>query len=371
MKRVLVVCLLVICTLILESSGNGCIAGSQWKQRAEQSMSLFMQSFWDSQTNYLFKYYPNNYDDTQSQYWNFAVAYDVLVTAASFLDLNQYQPYISKFFAGQNSIGWDREYYDDLNWMCMALLNAHNLTRSSEYLNKAETLFHKVMAAWDTTCCGSTPGGIWWDTLHESKAAASNAGPAATAVLLYQATGNSSYLHFGLKVYYFWRENMVNSSTGEVGDHISAPNGQKVYWSFTYNQGLMIGAGIYLYEATKDQTYLNDASLVATFLCKSQVTASGQVLTDNCGYGFDCPQFKGIGYKFLSMLYKNYFPSNSLFKAVLLNSVNSLWNNARTPEGFFGTHWAGPAPDPELPYVVSTPENSCAMQALLYACTIQ
>ena len=103
-----------------------------------------------------------------------------------------------------------------------------------------------VQHQWDTTCCGSQPGGIWWDSAHSQKATASNGGPIIANVMLYQLTQNSSYLDFAVKVYDYWSSTMVNTQTHEVADHIDT-HGVITYWQFTYNNGLMVGAGAFLF----------------------------------------------------------------------------------------------------------------------------
>src|SRR5690349_20030863 len=116
--------------------------------------------------------------------------------------------------------------------------------------------------AWDTTCCGSTPGGDWWDTAHTQKATAANAGPVIAAALLYQLTGCTRCLSFAQEVYNFWWRVLVSNSTHQVADHMDT-KGQLTWWRFTYNEGLMIGAGLYLWRVTGNETYLKQSYLIA------------------------------------------------------------------------------------------------------------
>ena len=71
---------------------------------------------------------------------------------------------------------------------------------------------------------------------HTSKATVSNFGPVITAAELYKRTGDAVYLAFAEKTFAFWWANMVNGTTGQVADHMNAPAGDVVWWSFTYNQ---------------------------------------------------------------------------------------------------------------------------------------
>ena len=68
--------------------------------------------------------------------------------------------------------------------MALALIRAHALTGTQKYLDRATSLYADIKAAWNTTCCGPTPGGLWWDRPHTQKATAANAGAVITAMRL-------------------------------------------------------------------------------------------------------------------------------------------------------------------------------------------
>jgi rhamnogalacturonyl hydrolase YesR len=228
--------------------------------------------------------------------------------------------------------------------MILALIHAFDLTGDSKYLNQAKTLYADVQTGWDTTCCGSTPGGVWWDKAHTQKATAANAGAALTGAILYQHTGDASYLAFAQQVYSFWRSNMVNPATFQVCDHF-LPDGTKVWWKFTYNEGLMIGASVELYNATSNVTYLTTAHNIAGFMINNEVTptAYGNVLYDgsNSGCGGDCHEFKGPAYRYLMRLYAK-DTSKVQYYNVLKASADAIWNLARNTNTTFSVNWAGP-----------------------------
>jgi hypothetical protein len=123
------------------------------------------------------------------------------------------------------------------------------------------------------------------------------------------------YSAFAEKVYHYWLEHMVNPSTYQVADHLTTSGGQ-VWWKFTYNgsalpklprsssqlptnndspstivlrvacrvlcvvcshvvcciqreEGLMIGASVYMHAATQNATYLSIAQRIASFVLVS------------------------------------------------------------------------------------------------------
>jgi hypothetical protein len=166
-----------------------------------------------------------------------------------------------------------------------------------------------------------------------------------TGVRLAARTGDMQYLDFAKKVYAYWRANMVDPSSFEVYDHID-PTGTITKYKFTYNEGLMIGAAVALYGATKDPAFLVDAEHVAARMLAAETvsTTFGKVLFDgtNGGCGGDCQQFKGIGYRYLMSLY-DIDKAHIEYGAALRASAEAIWALARDPANLFATDWAGPA----------------------------
>jgi hypothetical protein len=282
---------------------------------------------------------------TLAGYWIFAQTFDALLDGVERTGGEHYTGLVETFYESQKAIGFTRSFYDDENWMTLALMRAYDLTGDATYLTEATTLYADIMAGWDTTCCGATPGGIWWDKPHTQKATASNAGPVIAGVRLSERTNDASYLAFAKQVYAFWTANMIDPSTHEVIDHIDA-NGTLVRYKFTYNEGLVLGASAELYRVTQDPTYTTLASGVEGFMLASETksTPAGTVLSDgtNAGCTGDCAQFKGIGYRYLASLYAQTHDPSAL--ALLDSSGGAIWQLARDPASTrFATDWAGPS----------------------------
>ena len=83
-------------------------------------------------------------------------------------------------------------------------------------------------------------------------------GPGAELGLhLYRLTRKSYYLDWAKRMYEWTRTHML-APNGLYWDHIDlAGTIEKTQWS--YNQGVMIGAGVLLYRATGRRTYLDQA----------------------------------------------------------------------------------------------------------------
>eukprot|EP01118_Nematostelium_gracile_P019554 TRINITY_DN9099_c0_g1_i1.p1 TRINITY_DN9099_c0_g1~~TRINITY_DN9099_c0_g1_i1.p1 ORF type:complete len:361 (+),score=75.97 TRINITY_DN9099_c0_g1_i1:3-1085(+) len=333
---------------------------------AELATQAFLNHFWTG--NYLNNTFPSN--GKLTAYWTFAQGFDAVLDAAE--RDPKYIPLIREFFEGQNPV-WIDGWYDDENWMAMALLRGSDLlkevnsTVSHELLKHAILLWDDIYAGWDTTCCGSKHGGIWWDKAHTSKATASNAGPIILSSRLYSRSNNDTkYLNFAIQVFDFWWENMVLSN-GHVCDNRGANGQVNCVWKFTYNEGLMIGATTELFKVTGDASYLEKAKLVIHFLMTNQTTPSayGDVLFDGSGCGGDCMEFKGPAFRYLTDYYL--VSQDDSVLAFLQSNVEALWNLARRHEDtMFAINWAGPAPSIKE-VIVQGQQNVAVMALNLYA----
>jgi predicted alpha-1,6-mannanase (GH76 family) len=325
--------------------------------RADAALQSLLLHYWSQGERYLRANSPD--DGHLTGYWTFAQGFDAVLDGVERTGGQAYGGLIETFYDAQERRGWSSAFYDDENWMVLALIRAHDLTGDPKYLATARALFADIEGGWDTSCCGTRPGGIWWNKGHDQKATASNAGPVIAAVRLGERTHDATYLDFAVRVYSYWWDNMVNHSTNQVIDHIGA-DGVKVPWRFTYNEGLMIGASMELYRVTGDPPYLDHAVSVTSYVRAQELihTSLGNVLHDgaNDACGGDCHQFKGIAYRYL-MLFNQ---TRKTMVDVLSASAAAVWDLARSPENdLFSVSWAGPPMSSH-----SLPQDTSALMAL-------
>lgn len=305
-------------------------------QRADRALEALMVHYWAQLR------------DTDT-YWTYAHDWDVVLDGAERRGTNAFSGTIRMFFESRDARGWDREYYDDLAWMVLTLLRAYDASGDNTYLNRARSLFADIMKGWDETCCGSgtAKGGIWWRKQKDGKVTASNAGPVVAAARLFERTNDATYLAFARKTYDFWAKNMVDPTTGHVFDNISSKGELNTAWSFTYNEGLMIGAAVALARAEQDPTRLGLAHKMASYMLAKETRATplGTIISDGpCGSkaGDDGELFKGIAVRYLAELYL-VDPSHTEYKDVILRSAMAAWTYARDPEsGLISCDWAAP-----------------------------
>lgn len=320
----------------------GCDAAAA-HANADRALAAALVSFWNGDQQYLNAVFPDKGNLTG--YWTYAQVFDALLDGVERTGGTRYRGWVRAFYEGRAARGWLVDYYDDEAWMTMALMRAFDLTHEQRYLDTAETIFADIMKQWDTTCCGSHLGGIWWDKKKTQKATASNAGPALAGVRLAQRAGKSTYLDFAKKTYAFWMSDMVEASTFAIYDHLS-PNGERAPGALTYNHGLMIGAALELNLATKEAHYLAEAHSFAGYMVSkaTRPSSAGPVLYDGSPCTGDCAAWKGIGYRYLALLFQH-DPSHADYRTLLGNDANAVWTLARNPSNdLFSSIWSGPAP---------------------------
>lgn len=317
--------------------------------------------------NYLLKYWDGNYIRNTGE-WTYIHGMDAVIDGAERTRKQKYYGLIETFYQAQDSRhGWLNDYYDDENWFVLTLIHAYEVTGEQKYLTKAEEIFKDIQeTSWDDSCCGDVKGGLWWNKQHTQKATAANAGAVISALKLYEHTKKETYKSFGKQVYDFWWTNMVDTTTYQVGDHIK-PDGTKVWWKFSYNEGLMIGASLEMYKAFSKTSYLSKARKIADFMINHETvpTPYGNVLSDGNANqcGGDCHQFKGPAYRYLMQLYR-LDKNKKVYYRVLKASVEAFWNLARTSDNSVSVNWAGPV---EPTAINDRTQNAAAQAMSLFA----
>lgn len=311
------------------------LSPSEAQGRADLATTRLIQRFWSH--DYLEEGFPN--DGKNAGYWIYAQAFDAVLDGVERTHGAKFKGDVARFFDAQARRGFRRDFFDDENWMALALIRAHDLTGERRYLDKAEELVADIMqTGWEDG------KGIWWDRAHSSRATASNFGPVIAATRLFTRTHHAEYRTFAMKAYGFWYAHMVDRTTHQVADH-EQRDGKVLWWKFTYNEGLAIGASTALYGITQDSRYLDHAEGFAAFMISHEVTVTrfGDVLFDGAGCSGDCDAFKGIGYRYLLGLYE-IDRTHTEYAKVLQASADAVWGIARSPKSTtFSSDWAGPS----------------------------
>lgn len=304
--------------------------------RADAATAALVNRFYDHGSHYFRDADPS--DGKLAGYWIEAQAYDAVLDAAQRTGGKEFHAWIEAGYQAQDARGWSRDFFDDENWMALALVRAYDVTKNQKYLARAEDLFA------DIDQNGRTSTGVWWNRAHTQKATASNFGPAILAARLEERTGKASYGTAARQIYAYWYSTMVNHTTFQVADHRNG-DGSVDWTKWTYDTGLAIGASIELWKITGNHGYLDHAYQFGSYLIHHQVASSnyGPILDDGKCSG-DCHAFKGIAFRFLMKLW-TLDKSQTQLHDVLKASVRAIWYDARnTKLDVFAPDWNGGAP---------------------------
>jgi hypothetical protein len=229
-------------------------------------------------------------------------------------------------------------YYDDNAWVGLNLVHAYQVTSDTTYLTMAQDEFNFVVTGWDTNSADGCPGGIYWeDVAGSQRNATANAANAELGAELDLLTHDTTDLAWAQYIY-GWTVDCLGTSSGLYDDHVE-PNGTVDATIWSYNQGVMVGAGVLLNKATGTASYLTQAEQTAN--AAVAYFGSGSVL-DNQGTAFDAIYFRDL---FLL----NQVAPNTSYVAEATSFGATMWSQ-RQSTGLFNPQYGvnGTAPMVEL-----------------------
>jgi predicted alpha-1,6-mannanase (GH76 family) len=272
-----------------------------FKALADSIQNATYTSFLSSNGKYFIQ---NNSGITNFNYWWNAHALDVLVDAYIRTGDTKYKSRMTALVNGikdTNGGTYLNDYYDDMEWLGLSSLRAYHATNDVTFLDLSKLLWSDIKTGLNT----NQGGGIAWrKTQLDYKNTPANAPAIILACRLYAIEQNSADLQLAKDVYTWLKNTLVDPSTGLAWDGINrTQNGQIDKWMFTYNQGVWIGAGLELYRATNEQSYLNDAIKAADYVINDvQFFPNGIMKAEGNGDG---GLFKGILVRYLTVLSKD------------------------------------------------------------------
>ena len=212
------------------------------------------------------------------------------------------------------------KYYDDNEWVGLALLRRWQFTHSPSLLARAETVFNLVSSGWDPDQEHPCPGGVLFNNSPKNtdRNAVTNGPGALFGSELYAATGRLDYLLWSIQMYE-WVRNCLAGPDGLYLDHISF-DGQIDETTWSYNQGTMIGAGVVLYRVTGDRTYLTQATQLAGAALRR--FSGGGLLTA------DRPFFLAIYFE--NLLTLDATRRDGRYRAAMQAFADAAWNKLRS-----------------------------------------
>lgn len=240
-----------------------------------------------------------------------------------------YQSYIT-------SAGKSDRYYDDNVWLALDFCESYMLTHNPEYLKKSVETWQFILSGWDE----QLGGGIYWcEQKKQSKNTCSNAPASVLAFKLFEATKDSAYFNWGLRIYN-WTKTTLQDSTDYLYFDNKNLSGKISRSKYTYNSGQMLQASAMIYKLTGNKAYLEEAQYIA----KSAINHFTEEFTTAGGKKIRL--FKNTGNWFNAILFRGYaelyqLNGNTQYISIFRDNMDQLWNHVRDKNGIFSKDWKG------------------------------
>lgn len=310
-----------------------------WAARADSAQAALRQNFWSPAGHY---YLRDNGGRADFNYWWQAHGLDVLLDGYQRTRNADYLTQMKELQAGmkaQNKDTYLNEYYDDMEWQALACLRAFELTKDADYKATAQLLWADIKLGWNE----EQGGGIAWrKTQRGFKNTPANAPAAILAARFYLLDHHPDDLAWAQKIYQWERKTLVDPASGQVWDGINGKgDGQLEKKTYTYCQGVYLGAGLDLYRATRQAAYLQDATRTANSVLSDGQLAPGGILRNE--NGGDGGLFKGILVRYLALLATEpgvRAADRASYISFLRRNGESLSKSAtRRPQYLFNSSW--------------------------------
>lgn len=284
-------------------------------------------------------------------WWNSANAITALANYSRMTHTKKYLPvFANTLHAAQTghdgAPGFINDYYDDEGWWALAWIDVYDLTGKAEYLKAAGSIFDNMQKGWETETCG---GGVWWSKKSKDKNAIENElfldVAASLANRAKTPEERQRYLSWAQKEWAWFHasgmingEHLINDGL-DLSNPAHCTNNGKATWS--YNQGVILGALVELNKAAPDPALTETAAAIAHAAIEHLVDGQGVLHEPNGAHtGGDVPQFKGIFSRNL-MLLNTAFPDER-YQSFARTNAASIWAKDRDAANHLGFWWAGP-----------------------------
>lgn len=231
---------------------------------------------------------------------------------------------------------------DDAGWSALMYLAAHHATGDADALARARGL---VRASFDHWLDDQLGGGLWYSDKHERKSLYQTALVLA-ALKIHELTGDEYFHEQALKCYawmethllredgLYWCEYAAAGPTGKNRPKDIHEAGSVVFLGGNMAMGVIHAR---LFRSTHDDKYRERALRNATGLLKYLTTAEGVFIDDRDAWTNGV--FAGNWAREILSLPG----ADSGLRTALRKTADSIFSKARTPAGFFGGSWSGPA----------------------------
>ena len=282
--------------------------------------------------------------------WQPALALDAVINAYQRTGAATYKAVMDTSFARYK--GRRSSFYDDDGWYLNAWLRAWDVTSDPKYLEEAQSIFAGITDAWDNTC----NGGLWWSSARDYKNAITNELFMLAAARLHRrspnGTGAGSYYDWAFKSWNWFRNSGMINAQHFVNDGLTSSCQNNAGTTWTYNQGVILGALVELWRIDGDRGHLFAAEQIAEATINNQIYPGGILKEPACETstcdGGDHLIFKGPFVQGLARLYNADRGNKPAYLSFLQTNADSVWNTSRDSSNTLGFIWRGPVESPDM-----------------------
>lgn len=222
-------------------------------------------------------------------------------------------------------------YFDDNAHIAVALAQAYQITGNPVYLTRAEQTETFVLSGSDS----AAGGGVYWNYPNSAwKDAISTLQGARGAALLYEITGQSSYLNDATSLYN-WAATHLQTSNGLYYQQYQISSGSATGTPIVNSAGDGISLNIQLYKATGIQSYLTEAQTIANTSLTSYFNSSTGAINDEGYWAFELVDG-------LLDLYQ--IDHDAQYLSAVEGGMQYLYNDMQDTNGHYGTYWGRGGP---------------------------
>lgn len=292
-----------------------------------------MTCFWDEKEKVFKHQYP--IDTKPFCYWWHAHAVDVLIDAFLRTKKQDYLDIIDeelKTVYVLNGNTYLNNWYDDMEWMALALLRLFDVTGKQEILDNVLLLWDDIKTAWNSLQGG---GMAWKKDQIDYKNTPANAPAAILAYRLYQRLRSDEFWEWGDRIYNWNLENLTDRNLWIVFDGINRLGDGRIdySWDYTYCQGVVVGAALERYKISRAEIDLKVAREIANSAIHRYCDAHGGILQYEGKE--DCGLFKGIMIRYFSSLVE-LCPSEKYIRDIILLNAKVICASGITDCGIIG-----------------------------------
>ncbi|HEY8748619.1 MAG TPA: glycoside hydrolase family 76 protein [Tepidisphaeraceae bacterium] len=306
---------------------------------ADRAFNSLNKVYWDSVGKFFRK---EEQGPKKADFWFAAQLWDTVMDQYDRTGSAEVKKQINDVYDGfiKANPDWTKnKYNDDIMWWTIACARAYVITGDDRYLKKAKISFDFV---YDNFTDDKMGGGVYWINQRTSKNTCVNCPAIIAAARLSVLLKDAKYLEKA-KSLYAWQKKTLTDGTGKVFDSLNFNQARGTTrvnrGSLTYNQGTYIGAGVLLYQQTKDQTYLDDAIKTAEWT-KTTLCVTDQRILKSEGRG-DGGAFKGIFARYMKLLINEC--GRTEFLPWMKTNADVAWSNRRPADNIMGDSWNTPA----------------------------